>query len=47
MSGVGNRKETRQTVKQRDTSWRATNQIMADKDTPSCALILVHGQGMD
>ena len=41
MLGVGNRKETRQTVKQRDTSWRATKQIMADKDTPGWAVHLI------
>ena len=41
MSGVGNRKESRQTVKPRDTSWRATKQIMADKDTPGWAVHMI------
>ena len=41
MSGVGNRKESRQTVQQCDTSWRATKQIMADIDTPGWAVHLI------
>ena len=41
MSGVGNHKESRQTVKPRDTSWQATKQIMADKDTPGWAVHMI------
>ena len=41
MSGVGNRKESRQTVKPLDTSWQATKQIMADKDTPGWAVHMI------
>ena len=41
MSGVGKRKETRQSVKQRETNGRATKQIMADKETPDWAVHLI------
>ena len=41
MSGVGNRKESRQTVKPLDTSWQATKRIMADKDTTGWAVHMI------